>query len=81
MYDYRGFGKSGAKVDRRGMIDDVKAVSPPTSITSESACAKPASGDNLTLPNRRQTENQPPDRRCIETHGLHKRLTVTRLNL
>lgn len=26
MYDYRGFGKSGGKVDRRGMIDDVKAA-------------------------------------------------------
>jgi fermentation-respiration switch protein FrsA (DUF1100 family) len=26
MYDYRGFGKSGGTVDRRGMIDDVKAA-------------------------------------------------------
>ncbi len=26
MYDYRGFGKSGGSVDRRGMVDDVKAV-------------------------------------------------------
>jgi fermentation-respiration switch protein FrsA (DUF1100 family) len=26
MYDYRGFGKSGGMVDRRGMIDDVKAA-------------------------------------------------------
>lgn len=26
MYDYRGFGKSGGGVDRRGMIDDVKAA-------------------------------------------------------
>lgn len=26
MYDYRGFGKSGGDVDRRGMIDDVKAA-------------------------------------------------------
>lgn len=26
MYDYRGFGKSGGSVDRRGMIDDVKAA-------------------------------------------------------
>ena len=26
MYDYRGFGKSGGAVDRRGMIDDVKAA-------------------------------------------------------
>ena len=26
MYDYRGFGKSGGNVDRRGMIDDVKAA-------------------------------------------------------
>ena len=26
MYDYRGFGKSGGRVDRRGMIDDVKAA-------------------------------------------------------
>jgi uncharacterized protein len=26
MYDYRGFGKSGGSVDRRGMLDDVKAV-------------------------------------------------------
>ena len=26
MYDYRGFGKSGGHVDRRGMIDDVKAA-------------------------------------------------------
>lgn len=26
MYDYRGFGKSGGEVDRRGMIDDVKAA-------------------------------------------------------
>ena len=26
MYDYRGFGKSGGVVDRRGMIDDVKAA-------------------------------------------------------
>jgi fermentation-respiration switch protein FrsA (DUF1100 family) len=25
-YDYRGFGKSGGKVDRRGMIDDVRAA-------------------------------------------------------
>lgn len=25
-YDYRGFGKSGGKVGRRGMIDDVKAA-------------------------------------------------------
>lgn len=25
-YDYRGFGKSGGKVDRRGMLDDVKAA-------------------------------------------------------
>jgi uncharacterized protein len=26
MYDYRGFGKSGGAVNRRGMIDDVKAA-------------------------------------------------------
>ena len=26
MYDYRGFGKSGGEVDRRGMINDVKAA-------------------------------------------------------
>jgi len=26
MYDYRGFGKSGGMVDRRGMVDDVKAA-------------------------------------------------------
>ena len=26
LYDYRGFGKSGGSVDRRGMIDDVKAA-------------------------------------------------------
>ncbi len=26
MYDYRGFGKSGGSVERRGMIDDVKAA-------------------------------------------------------
>ncbi len=26
MYDYRGFGKSGGSVDRRGMINDVKAA-------------------------------------------------------
>ncbi len=26
MYDYRGFGKSGGSVDRRGMVDDVKAA-------------------------------------------------------
>lgn len=26
MYDYRGFGKSGGVVDRRGMIDDVQAA-------------------------------------------------------
>lgn len=26
MYDYRGFGKSGGVVDRRGMVDDVKAA-------------------------------------------------------
>ena len=26
MYDYRGFGKSGGVVDRRGMLDDVKAA-------------------------------------------------------
>lgn len=26
IYDYRGFGKSGGSVDRRGMIDDVKAA-------------------------------------------------------
>ncbi len=26
IYDYRGFGKSGGVVDRRGMIDDVKAA-------------------------------------------------------
>ena len=26
MYDYRGFGKSGGHVDRRGMVDDVKAA-------------------------------------------------------
>ena len=26
IYDYRGFGKSGGNVDRRGMIDDVKAA-------------------------------------------------------
>lgn len=26
FYDYRGFGKSGGRVDRRGMIDDVKAA-------------------------------------------------------
>jgi uncharacterized protein len=26
MYDYRGFGKSGGTVDRRGMINDVKAA-------------------------------------------------------
>lgn len=26
MYDYRGFGKSGGDVDRRGMVDDVKAA-------------------------------------------------------
>jgi len=26
MYDYRGFGKSGGTVDRRGMVDDVKAA-------------------------------------------------------
>jgi fermentation-respiration switch protein FrsA (DUF1100 family) len=25
-YDYRGFGKSGGRVDRRGMLDDVKAA-------------------------------------------------------
>jgi len=25
-YDYRGFGKSGGTVDRRGMVDDVKAA-------------------------------------------------------
>lgn len=25
-YDYRGFGKSGGKVDRRGMLDDVRAA-------------------------------------------------------
>jgi len=26
MYDYRGFGKSAGSVDRRGMVDDVKAA-------------------------------------------------------
>lgn len=26
MFDYRGFGKSGGRVDRRGMVDDVKAA-------------------------------------------------------
>lgn len=26
IYDYRGFGKSGGTVDRRGMIDDVKSA-------------------------------------------------------
>ena len=26
MYDYRGFGKSGGNVDRRGMIEDVQAA-------------------------------------------------------
>ncbi len=26
IYDYRGFGKSGGSVDRRGMVDDVKAA-------------------------------------------------------
>jgi hypothetical protein len=26
MFDYRGFGKSGGSVDRRGMVDDVKAA-------------------------------------------------------
>jgi fermentation-respiration switch protein FrsA (DUF1100 family) len=26
MYDYRGFGKSGGMVDRRGMVDDAKAA-------------------------------------------------------
>ena len=26
MYDYRGFGKSGGEVDRRGMIEDVQAA-------------------------------------------------------
>ncbi len=26
MYDYRGFGKSGGTLDRRGMVDDVKAA-------------------------------------------------------
>ena len=26
MYDYRGFGKSGGSVDRRGMIEDVQAA-------------------------------------------------------
>ena len=26
IYDYRGFGKSGGVVDRRGMVDDVKAA-------------------------------------------------------
>lgn len=26
LYDYRGFGKSGGKLDRRGMINDVKAA-------------------------------------------------------
>ena len=26
MYDYRGFGKSGGSVDRRGMIEDVRAA-------------------------------------------------------
>ena len=26
LYDYRGFGKSGGTVERRGMIDDVKAA-------------------------------------------------------
>ena len=26
MYDYRGFGKSGGRVDRRGMIEDVQAA-------------------------------------------------------
>ena len=26
MYDYRGFGKSGGTVDRRGMVNDVKAA-------------------------------------------------------
>lgn len=26
MYDYRGFGKSGGSVDRRGMVNDVKAA-------------------------------------------------------
>ena len=26
LYDYRGFGKSGGSVERRGMIDDVKAA-------------------------------------------------------
>jgi dipeptidyl aminopeptidase/acylaminoacyl peptidase len=26
MYDYRGFGRSGGSVDRRGMINDVKAA-------------------------------------------------------
>ena len=26
MYDYRGFGKSGGKVDRAGMIEDVKSA-------------------------------------------------------
>ncbi len=26
MYDYRGFGKSGGDLDRRGMVDDVKAA-------------------------------------------------------
>lgn len=26
IYDYLGFGKSGGTVDRRGMVDDVKAA-------------------------------------------------------
>ena len=26
MYDYRGFGRSGGSVDRRGMLDDVRAA-------------------------------------------------------
>ncbi len=26
LYDYRGYGKSGGRVDRRGMIDDVRAA-------------------------------------------------------
>lgn len=26
MYDYRGFGKSGGRVDRRGMVQDVRAA-------------------------------------------------------
>jgi fermentation-respiration switch protein FrsA (DUF1100 family) len=26
MYDYRGFGKSGGNIDRRGIVDDVKAA-------------------------------------------------------